>query len=255
MERVKALHAFANQLIQADHFVSVQVKDDRYILLRLHDNQLAVIYFVDGPLSNNAMKQALRDNTMRGIFSLFIVDANMLPPDGDITTVHPFIHALQTLFHGKVYAYRHAGSDVEVIPVQLRTETSTTKRVVYEQTINLADLTCGHVETSYPIQGFWGTINFRATPTYEAPDPATFRQQRHQAGQQQRRRSSTVSTMAAATYYEVLGVETNATEEQIREAYRRLARLHHPDLNDSPEATEQMKLLNVAYRALLSQFD
>lgn len=254
MERVRALYAFANQLEHAGCFISAQVRDERYILLRQDASNLVVIYFVDGPLSNNAIKQALRDNTMRGIFSLFVVDEAMLPPDGQTTTIHPFINVMQTLFHGRVYAYRATNGDVEVFPVQLRTETSTTKRAVYESPIKVQELTCGHVETSYPMQGFWGTVNFRSTPVYEGPDPNIYRQQRQQASHQQRRMDSGVS-IASMTYYEILGVDVSATEEQIKEAYRRLARQHHPDLNDSPAAKEQMQQINVAYRALMSQFD
>ncbi|PJF41419.1 MAG: hypothetical protein CUN55_11760 [Phototrophicales bacterium] len=58
----------------------------------------------------------------------------------------------------------------------------------------------------------------------------------------------------SASYYEILGVEVTATEEQIREAYRRLARQYHPDLNDSPAAKEHMQQINIAYRALMSRF-
>ncbi len=48
--------------------------------------------------------------------------------------------------------------------------------------------------------------------------------------------------------YRVLGVSETATDEEITAAYRRLARVYHPDLNGgSPEAEEKMKELNTAY--------
>lgn len=53
-------------------------------------------------------------------------------------------------------------------------------------------------------------------------------------------------------YYDILGVDRNATESDIKRAYRRLARKYHPDLNkDNPkEAEEKFKAVNEAYHVL-----
>ncbi|MFN3472151.1 MAG: DnaJ domain-containing protein, partial [Aquificaceae bacterium] len=42
-------------------------------------------------------------------------------------------------------------------------------------------------------------------------------------------------------YYEILGVPRNATQEEIKKAYRRLARKYHPDFNKDPSAQEKFK--------------
>ena len=47
-------------------------------------------------------------------------------------------------------------------------------------------------------------------------------------------------------YYEVLGVSREATQEEIKKVYRRLARQYHPDVNKSPEAEEKFKEINEA---------
>ena len=51
-------------------------------------------------------------------------------------------------------------------------------------------------------------------------------------------------------YYSILQVDSQADMEVIRAAYRRLAAKYHPDIDPSPDATEKMKLLNVAYGVL-----
>ncbi len=55
----------------------------------------------------------------------------------------------------------------------------------------------------------------------------------------------------AKNYYETLGVAKNATEKDIRSAYRRLARKHHPDVNHGDSSAEaKFKEINEAYQVL-----
>ena len=58
--------------------------------------------------------------------------------------------------------------------------------------------------------------------------------------------------MANRDYYEVLGVEKNATDADIKRAYRKLARKYHPDLNKDnlKEAENKFKEVNEAYHVL-----
>lgn len=56
--------------------------------------------------------------------------------------------------------------------------------------------------------------------------------------------------MAKRDYYEVLGVERGASVEEIKKAYRRLARQYHPDFNKSPDAEVKFKEINEAYEVL-----
>lgn len=51
-------------------------------------------------------------------------------------------------------------------------------------------------------------------------------------------------------YYETLGVKRDATDSEIKSAYRKLARKYHPDVNKTKEAEEKFKDINEAYEVL-----
>ncbi|MEB3213942.1 MAG: molecular chaperone DnaJ [Leptolyngbyaceae bacterium] len=54
----------------------------------------------------------------------------------------------------------------------------------------------------------------------------------------------------ARDFYEILGVARNADKDEIKRAYRRLARKYHPDVNKEPGAEERFKEINQAYEVL-----
>lgn len=53
------------------------------------------------------------------------------------------------------------------------------------------------------------------------------------------------------TYYDILGVRKDATPDEIRAVYRRLAKQYHPDINPDPNASERFILIQQAYETLI----
>jgi molecular chaperone DnaJ len=56
--------------------------------------------------------------------------------------------------------------------------------------------------------------------------------------------------MAARDYYEILGVARTASAEELKSAFRQLARKYHPDVNKDPDAEKVFKEINEAYGVL-----
>lgn len=56
--------------------------------------------------------------------------------------------------------------------------------------------------------------------------------------------------MADKNYYDILGVSKDASSEDIKSAYRKLAKKYHPDVNKDPGAADKFKEINEAYECL-----
>ena len=57
--------------------------------------------------------------------------------------------------------------------------------------------------------------------------------------------------MSFIDYYKILGIPPEASDEEIKEAYRRLVKLYHPDVNKEPEIVKRFLEVQKAYKSLI----
>ena len=55
-------------------------------------------------------------------------------------------------------------------------------------------------------------------------------------------------------YYEILGVSKTATDDELKKAYRKLAKKYHPDLQNNSDCQDKMRQINEAYEILSNDF-
>lgn len=58
--------------------------------------------------------------------------------------------------------------------------------------------------------------------------------------------------MTINNYYEILGIQSNASIDDIKKAYRKKARLYHPDINPAPDAKDHFISITEAYEFLIA---
>ena len=58
--------------------------------------------------------------------------------------------------------------------------------------------------------------------------------------------------METISPYKILGISPGASQEEIKKAYRVLARKYHPDVNKEPGAEDRFRKINEAYRVLMN---
>jgi hypothetical protein len=61
--------------------------------------------------------------------------------------------------------------------------------------------------------------------------------------------------MTLTDYYEILGIPVNSTIEEIKRAYRKKARLYHPDINPAPDAKDHFIIITEAYEFLIANHE
>jgi hypothetical protein len=152
------------------------------------------------------------------------------------------------LYDGKIYGYDTYGQYVGVFPVYFERQPGQYERYIrYGDTIDAAKLHLDYVQVqTQHLSGYWRVADFEGKKVHKHAGGSTSSRSNYSATSSERNSMS--------VFYSVLTIAQDADKATIRAAYRRLAREHHPDLNQSPDSTAKMQAINEAYERIMRQF-
>lgn len=224
-------------------FAGVTVKQDGgdIILVELSTGETASIHLIESPIEAYEIRSILNDNDRKGYYTLFVLWCDLLlPPEGHVVETYDWERMLLTLYDSRIYAYEIIGTEVFIFAVYFEPE-GAYYHIRYGTTLHMGDLGGVVVSGSPYLSGMWRVVRFAANTQHTS----------QQAGS----RYASAAPGSLQFYYDLLELAADADADTVKVAYRRLARLYHPDINPSADATAKMQAINEAYELIMKQFE
>ncbi len=262
----------------ADHFLAIDsVRSARVngegIAIHTWSGVIIHVYVVDDILKARTIKHIVQENTRVGIGTLFVVSAETVPDDGAHIAPDEGLLALHALFKDTLYTYRLQDGDLVIGQVHFKAFNRGGEREVwYGPDVLVRHLPCYRVWVNAPqsIKGNWLIANFGTEAFWKQVDYGAgrdaFRRQQSRAsgetkyytwssgwgdatGQGYATPASPPPETELDRSYQQLGLTRTASGDEVKAAFRRLAREVHPDVSNLPkaEAEARFKLIYAAY--------
>jgi hypothetical protein len=206
-----------------------------------------MVHFIDDTLSPGEVRRLLNDNAQARKHSLLLFWADLLlPNDGERYTPDEWMRPLLMLYSDKLYGYDVAYRRPYIFPVYFRRQMGTNIRLItWGETVHFQDITADSAILQTPtLAGSFPFAEFRASAAMSDDDKA-------KKGSRPPLRPRPLYDDSIRAHFALLGLDESADLDDVKQAYRALARQFHPDLNPTPQATLKMQELNHAYQALL----
>jgi hypothetical protein len=239
-ETIAASQYFVGRLEYAAVVTHIRDEGD-VLLLDLRSGERVAVHIVERELTLSDIRYHFETNDASGMHTLMLLWADMLlPGDGAWMDLPDWLQVLAALYGDQIYAFEVAARQAFFFPVHLH-GSGTRRQARFGNVVDYAALGCSdrQIDTP-PFVGRWRVADFthsgQAFRSYAA----------HQIPERQRQM---IPAFAA------LGLTPEADLDEVKRAYRALARLYHPDLSADPAADVRMKDLNSAYQQVLDFLD
>ena len=234
MSKARVLSYLLDELPRVRSVRSARLHDENTILVKMQLGERIAVYYVESNPSVTRIAKSYNSNTYRDVHTLFIVAADLVPMNGAEWQPGEALRLLLQVQSNRLYVAKVAGQ-VRISSVFWDEQ----QRVQYGAPVDLADLSCDYtlVEAAH-IQGVRHIADFERSYYHVESFPGFEALQRHPLQQ----------------FYDVLGISCDASEDNIKKAYRRKAHENHPDRDPSPDATRRMQAINEAYDQIMKQW-
>jgi hypothetical protein len=229
------LSAYIVDLLQNSPSVSHIIHDGGDIIqIELKGGVVVSLYLIEAAISTQTIHTLYSDNTAQGVATLLILWRDLLlPQDGQPSEMTDWMNLILKLHDGMIYAYDPYGPDLFIFPIYF--DGHGAERIArYGADLDLTTLHGGMIDG-------WRVASFNR---------AQAKQQAH--GHAHHHNAHIVRPSTVDDDYHALGISRGASREGVKRAFRRLARVYHPDVNKHPNALQQMQRLNEAYQHVLA---
>lgn len=270
------------------------------LLIALPGGQQVAVYVVNHAIRSIDLYERLSANTRHSVYSLYILDGQMLPEDGAVTEPPHWMSALHDVFEGRVYGYWRSGQAVTIRPAHFEWRWGDgRRRIVYGPSVSWGQVRPVYVQNdSNYLSGLFAAADFGEGAFWKQRDPNAGQQRKYSwrewsfgqaaasdahstsAGEEfnrhygevggddthfrrkqrtgpgtrgrRRERAAPTRAMPYHHHYKVLGVHHTASADEVKQAYRRMARENHPDLHPSEREKYNLRMaeINAAFEAI-----
>ncbi len=238
------------------------------VLVHTWAGVLLHIHLIDEPLKLPRIRRILENATSTGIVSLFILDADLLPGQGERDPLDRWFVHFQSLANDRAYSYRLENGVPAIRPVKFTPINRTEVETRYGAKLPVTQIRHYRSTVKHSaLKGYWLLGDFETEMSVKNPGfrPVDYTRYFHQnegtqpnpphnAKDQASEKTSTapVPKTRLDSCYALLGVNREASREDVKAAFRKLAFAVHPDVSDLPkaEAEARFKALSEAYETI-----
>lgn len=225
------------------------------IIVETWMNSRMYVYLTDSEPKSRTIKAILRQNTNSNIGTLFIVNSALLPADGETIKIADWQDDLRVMNLGAIYGYGIVDDELAVIQVN------------YTETSLRSEFKCWHAtelpfdavsvrrrEYTTNIKGTWYIGDIASSAFKRRINEERSRQRFHYRTKTTHEVAMTPPDQLNAAYL-ALQIEVGAGQAEVKEAFRKMARMYHPDVTEhdnKDDAEQRFKEVKAAYDKIKS---